>query len=132
MKKTIHLDRLATHVQIGIHEFERAAPQLYEMSVWLELTPDYWCQADCLSETVDYDALRARILAHLRSRAFNLQETVAQHVLTLCFDLDARVESARVVVAKPTVYPDCKGVGLDYFATREEWRAHAPAQALLP
>lgn len=128
MRQAIHLDSLRLPVQVGIHAFEKAAPQPYEICVWLFLKPGYWCNKDALSETVDYDALRARIVEHLGSRAFNLQETIAQDILSIAFDLDLRIVCVRVTVTKPAVYEDCKGVGLDYELSREEW-AEAPTKS---
>ena len=123
MKKVIHLDSLALNVQVGIHDFEKAAPQPYVISVWLSLHPGYWCRTDQIEETVDYDALRQAIRTHLLTKAFNLQETIAQDFLAMAFELDDRVTAVRVTVTKPTVYPDCRGVGLDYELTRLEWTA---------
>lgn len=113
MKKVIHLDALALSVQVGIHEFERKAPQPYVVSVWLTLENGYWT---------------LRIRAHLLSGSFDLQETLAQDILALCFALDRRVSQARVTVAKPSVYPDCQAVGLDYSCEREEWLAWRPKE----
>jgi len=125
VRKLIHLDRLTLPVQVGIHDFERAAPQRYVVSLWLGLEVAYWCGQDRIEETVDYDRLRAQVVDYLSAGDFALQETLAQHLMTVCFELDARVADARVVVGKPDVYPDCAGVGLDYSATRAEWLAHA-------
>lgn len=130
MKKLIHLDQLDTYVQVGIHDFEKAAPQRYLVSIWLTLPSAYRCNHDAIEETVNYDALRARVLSHLASDAFNLQERIAQDILDICFELDARVLGARVTVTKPTVYPDCAGVGLDYSCSREEWAADLEARTL--
>ena len=128
MKKVIHLEALTLPVQVGIHDFERAKPQTYVVSVWLTLVPGYWTRRDALEETVNYDLLRARIREHLLSGSFDLQETLIQDILALCFALDQRVDEARVTVAKPTVYPDCRSVGLDYACSRPEWEAHLPVE----
>lgn len=128
MKKVIHLDALTLPVRVGIHDFERKAPQPYVVSVWLTLENGYWTLRDYIEETVNYDLLRERIRAHLLSGSFDLQETLAQDILALCFALDRRVTQARVTVAKPSVYPDCQAVGLDYSCEREEWLAWRPKE----
>lgn len=128
MKKVIHLDELTLPVQVGIHDFERKGPQPYTVSVWLTLENGYWTVRDRIEETVNYDLLRQRITAHLTSGRFDLQETLAQDILALCFALDSRVTQARVTVAKPAVYPDCKAVGLDYSCCRAEWQAWRPQE----
>jgi dihydroneopterin aldolase len=121
MRKWIRLDGLTAKVSIGIHDFEKQEPQPYRLDIGLELAPGYRTFCDAISETVDYDALRARVLAHLGSRHFNLQETVIQDVVVICFAIDARVVAVDVRTAKTSVYPDCDAVGLHYQTTRLEW-----------
>lgn len=127
MKKRIVLNGLEAVVSIGIHDFELAKPQPYRLDICLVLTPSYRAHRDQIDETVNYDALRSAVLGLLGSGHFNLQETVAQRVMDLCFELDPRVIEARVCTAKTSVYPDCASVGLDYALTREEWTAELEA-----
>ena len=61
--------------------------------------------------------------ALVRSRHFNLQETLVQEVIDICFRLDARVQGVDVRSAKTAVYPDCESVGLHYQMSRGEWLA---------
>lgn len=121
MEKWIRLNGLHLDVSIGIHDFEKAGPQPYRLDIGLRLSEDYWAGQDAISETVDYDKLRNAVTNHLRSRHFNLQETVIQEIMVLCFELDERVIAADVKTAKTSVYPDCESVGLHYVASRQEW-----------
>lgn len=121
MKKRIVLQGLRVPVSIGIHGFEKAAPQPYRVDIELTLISSYRCVLDEISETVDYDALHSRVLDFLGGRHFNLQETVIQTIMDLCFDLDPRVEAASVRCSKTQVYPDCDSVGLAYEALRSSW-----------
>jgi dihydroneopterin aldolase len=63
----------------------------------------------------------------MRSRHFNLQETLMQEVINICFALDGRVCAVDVRSAKTAVYPDCNSVGLRYSMTRAEWHADTAA-----
>ena len=121
MKKWIRLDGLKMNVSIGIHDFEKKQPQPYRLDIGLELANSYRTLHDAIAETINYDALRSRVLAHLGSRHFNLQETVIQDVMDICFDIDARVTAVDVRTAKTAVDPDCAAVGLHFQATRDEW-----------
>lgn len=121
MQKWIRLNGFKLDVSIGIHEFEKVGPQPYKLEIGLKLQTDYWTVSDSISETVDYDHLREQVKHHLRSRHFNLQETVIQDVVEICFDLDERVAAVEVIASKTAVYPDCDSVGLHYIATRQEW-----------
>ena len=123
MEKWIERGGLQLPVSIGIHDFEKNGPQPYRLDLRLAIDDSYRTRQDLIAETVDYDALRAQVSALVRSRHFNLQETLVQEVLDICFGLDARVQAADVRSAKTAVYPDCDSVGLHYRMTRAEWRA---------
>ncbi|MDO8317692.1 dihydroneopterin aldolase [Rhodoferax sp.] len=123
MEKWIRLLGLRLHVSIGIHDFEKKKPQPYKMDIGLLLDAGYRTYHDAISETVDYDALRSRVSAHLGSRHFNLQETVIQEVIDICFEIDPRIRAVDVSTAKTAVYPDCDAVGLHYQVTRADWQS---------
>jgi dihydroneopterin aldolase len=121
MEKWIRLTGLRLNVAIGIHAFEQAGPQPYQLDVGLRLVNNYRTLHDQIDETVDYDQLRTRLVNYLVSRHFNLQETVIQDAIGICFSIDARVVEVDVRTAKTSVYPDCDAVGLHYRLTRDEW-----------
>ena len=121
MEKWIRMQGLKLMVSIGIHDFEKNGPQPYLLNIGLRINNQYWAHHESISETVDYDQLRSQVTQLLQSKHFNLQETVIQNVMDLCFALDIRVEAVDVETAKTSVYPDCNHVGLHYIATRSEW-----------
>lgn len=121
MNKWIRLSGLTLDVSIGIHDFELREAQPYKVHIALQLVNSYYASCDSIEETVDYDRLRSQVLNYLTSRHFNLQETVVQDIISICFKLDARVIAVDVSTAKTSVYPDCDAVGLNYIATRSEW-----------
>lgn len=121
MEKWIRLEGLRLAVSIGIHDFERIGPQPYKLDIGLRLVDHYRTIHDSITETVDYDELRSSVTTHLESRHFNLQETVIQNVVGLCFALDNRVIAVDIKTSKTSVYPDCDAVGLHYVVNRDEW-----------
>lgn len=121
MIKTICLQGLRLPVSIGIHEVERQKPQEYVIDVVVGLVPTYRVTNDLLEQAVDYDILRERVIETLSSRHWNLQETVADQLIQIAFDLDDRVESVDIQVRKTRIYPDCDSVGLRYALSRQEW-----------
>lgn len=104
----IILTDFAHPVSIGIHDFEKAAPQ--RMLFTIELGLDLSIDADDITQTLDYDFLRAEIKALTTGRHFNLQETLAREILDICFQ-NPQVLNARIALAKPDVYEDCRAVG---------------------
>jgi dihydroneopterin aldolase len=110
--RRIRLEGFRLPVSIGIHDFERAAPQIVVVDVELELAADWPDPGDRIEHALDYDFLRDGIAALVRGRHFNLQETLCQEILALCL---SRKGLARIKVStrKPDVYPDCDGIGYE-------------------
>lgn len=104
---TILLEGLEVTIGLGIHDFERAAPQRVAVSVWLtcayEAPP-----ADRIDAVVDYDFLRSGILALGHGRHIELQETLCDAVANLALCADDRVREVRVRSMKLDVYPDAR------------------------
>lgn len=117
--RRLFLRGYVVEVNIGIHDFERKAPQRVQFDVDLFVplhlsTPRH----DRIGEVLDYDFIRQSIMARIGQGHIELQET-------LCDDLLARmlarpeVRAARVCTAKADVYPDCDAVGCERFAIKE-------------
>ena len=101
--------------RIGIHAFERAAPQRLILNVCLAIRGE--AAADDIAETTDYDFLRAAAAEIVASGHLDLQETVCRRMIDAC---RARPDVAAALVSteKPDVYPDAAAVGC-----RMLWRA---------
>ena len=108
---SILLDQLEVEVDIGFHEFEVGNPQrlLVTVEMWVEdvSPPDDGDPASAL----DYDYLRSEIRALAAARRYNLQETLA-HAIYQRFAALKGVAALRVATAKPDVYGDARGVGV--------------------
>lgn len=108
----IYLDRLEVMTDIGFHEFEVGTPQrlLVSVEVWLEdlATP----AGDRAEGAWNYDHLRIEIERIAGSRRFNLQETLAREIYDW-IAARAGVRALRVATAKPDVYPNARGVGIE-------------------
>ena len=109
-------------VDIGVHDFEKQAPQrlLVNVELYVPLaasTP----QRDHLSEVVDYDFVRETIAQRVAQGHIELQETLADDLLRALL-AHPGVRAARVSTEKPDVYPDCAGVGVEVFGLKKEPR----------
>lgn len=108
----IVLEELEVQTDIGFHAFEIGAPQrlLVTVEIWLEdagLPPD-----DDPQHAWDYDFLRSEVREVAASRRFNLQETLA-HALFGRLAAIRGVRALRIRTAKPDIYPDASGVGVE-------------------
>ena len=72
---------------------------------------------DHVSEVIDYDFIRREIHEWACSRHFNLQETLLDGIVDICFAQPA-VRAVCASTEKPDVYPDCRTVGIEVFRFR--------------
>lgn len=102
-------------VQIGIHDFEKTAPQklIFNIELYVPLaysTP----KQDLIDEVVDYDFVRSVVRKRVQLGAIGLQETLGDDLLSELLK-HPQIVAARVSTSKPDVYPDCRGVGVETF-----------------
>ena len=106
------LDALEVQADIGFHDYEVGRPQrlLVTVEIWLDdqSAPD----DDDPSAAWDYDYLRTEVQALAAARRYNLQETLA-HAIYRRFAAMRGVRALRVATAKPDIYPDARGVGVE-------------------
>lgn len=113
--RRIFLRDLKVMADIGIHDFEKTAPQplLINIDLWVRVPQGDL--ADDIANVLDYDFVRDGVVALVKGRRFNLQETLVHAILDLCLTRP-QVLVARVSSAKTDVYPDVAAAG--YEATR--------------
>lgn len=108
----ILLEALEVETDIGFHDFEVGAPQrlLVTVEIWLD---DVSAPADDdPAGAWDYDYLRSQIRLLASERRYNLQETLAHRIFQRFAALHG-VKALRVATAKPDIYPDARGVGVE-------------------
>ena len=108
----ILLDALEVQADIGFHEFEIGQPQrlLITVEIWLEdMSPP---ADDDPAEAWDYDYLRTEVEALAGAQRYNLQETLA-HAIYQRFAAMRGVKALRVATAKPDIYDEARGVGVE-------------------
>lgn len=101
---TTILDGMEVAMRLGIHPHE-AVPQRVRLSVEMTVGYPRPPSGDRIEEVLDYDFVRAGILAMAAGAGFALQETLVEAIATLCLS-DPRVRQVRVRSMKLDVYPD--------------------------
>lgn len=109
----IVIDSLEVMTRIGFHDFERAAPQrlLITIELWIdgiERAPE----CDDKSCAWDYDLVVVEARRIATSRHYELQETLI-HALYQRLAALHGVRALRVRSAKPDIYHDAAGVGVE-------------------
>jgi dihydroneopterin aldolase len=106
------LDSLEVQADIGFHDYEIGHPQrlMVTVEIWLDdVAPP---GGDDPSAAWDYDYLRTEVQALAAARRYNLQETLAHAIYQRVAALRG-VKALRVATAKPDIYPDARGVGVE-------------------
>lgn len=120
--RRLFLTGMQVQAQIGIHDFEKVAPQrvLIDVDLYVSLegsTP----KDDRIDEVVDYDFIRAVIHERVARGPIALQETLCDDILDRLLQ-HTGVLAARVSTRKPDVYPDCEAVGVEVFRAQPGMR----------
>ena len=105
-------------VNIGVHVFEKTAPQ--RMWCDVELYVDYahsTSHSDHIDEVVDYDFVRRVIAKRVARGHMELQETLCDDVARELL-AHPKVQAVRLSTCKPDVYPDCNAVGVQVFLVK--------------
>jgi dihydroneopterin aldolase len=103
---TMILDGLEVMMRLGVHPHE-VAPQRVVVSVEMTVMYPAALADDSIGEVLDYDFVRAGILAMTVERPFALQETLCEAIAGLCL-ADVRVTRVKVRTVKTDVYPDAR------------------------
>ncbi|MBN1780251.1 dihydroneopterin aldolase [bacterium] len=96
----IKIKNLRLRTIVGIYAWERKETQDVIINITIEFDGSGAAQTDNVRNTVDYKALKKRIVSEVESSRFKLLEKLADHVLRIILE-DKKVLSARVEVDKP-------------------------------
>lgn len=116
--RRIFIRGLQLAVSIGIHDFERTAPQtiVFDIDVYVSKQNAHAAQDD-IDAVVDYDFIRDIAIDTSQHQHFELQETlgdaIAQQILQ-----HPQVAAVQLSTRKPDVYPDCDAVGIETFHSK--------------
>ena len=104
---TVILEDQEVTMFLGIHAFEKAAPQRVLIRAEIAVTSGTTDKADMF----DYD----RVVAYIRGFSMTAIETQEELVTRIhAFILSLGARSATVWSRKPDVYPDCLSIGIRY------------------
>jgi FolB domain-containing protein len=96
----IRIKGLRLRTIIGVRDWERRRKQDVVLNVSVTFDGARAAETDRLRDTLDYCALRDRIVAAVEASRFRLIEALAGRVLALAME-DPRVSAAEVEVEKP-------------------------------
>ncbi|MBN1676769.1 MAG: dihydroneopterin aldolase [Kiritimatiellae bacterium] len=112
-----HLDKIAikdllVRCVIGIFEEERRTRQDVLINMTLHTDLRQAGQTDRIEDSVDYKALKKRVLAMAEASSFFLVERLAERAAEICLE-DERVRRVTVSVEKPGAARFSRSVGVE-------------------
>ena len=96
----ILIPELPLRARVGVEEEERGVPQPIVLEVELRLDLQPAGRSDSVSDTIDYEAVCARLEELVAARSFCLIETIAEQAAARLLN-DFPADSVRVAVRKP-------------------------------
>lgn len=108
----IHIRDLALRCTIGVTQRERRKKQDVVISVSLHLDLSRAGKTDEMGHTIDYRAVRRRIVRLVEDSRFRLAEALAEAVAEVCLGF-AGVRQVEVTVEKPGALDSARTVGVE-------------------
>jgi dihydroneopterin aldolase/D-erythro-7,8-dihydroneopterin triphosphate epimerase len=102
---------------LGLSEEERREKQdvLINLILWTDLKAA--AASDRIEDTVDYAALKTRIITLIEGSQYHLAETLADRIAILCLEQSA-VQQVQVTLEKPTALRFAHSVGVEIIRSR--------------
>ncbi|WP_242914482.1 dihydroneopterin aldolase [Brevundimonas pishanensis] len=112
----VFLKDVVVDLSVGLHPWERHPERPTRLVINVEMFAD-WPLPD--GGFINYDHVRTRILGWAGRPHVELLETLAEEVISACFELP-QVQACRVQVAKPQVFNEASGAGVELFCRRPQ------------
>ena len=125
----VFIDELLVETVIGIDPGELHEPQPLAIDVCAGVPRARACDTDHIGDTIDYGALRARIVRLAAEHRVQLLEAFAEQVAQIAL-LEFGAHWVRVRVAKPRKFADTAAVGV-MIERRREAPAERPTLTLI-
>lgn len=113
---------LAAQLRVGIHDYEKAAPQTVMINLECESIAAHYFDnpaEEGFEHALDYTQAYHFIVTELAEMShIPLLESVAEIIASFCFR-DPRIASVRVRLEKPNILPRTQGAGVEIFRMRK-------------
>ncbi len=114
----IRIKNLRLRTIVGVNDWERTRPQDVVLNIEVTFDGTEAARTDQLEHTVNYKALKRRVLETVEASRTQLVEALAERVLRAVLD-EPRVEAATVEVDKPGALRFADSVSVTVSGTRK-------------
>ena len=97
----IQIKQLHAPAIIGVHDFEKKAPQDLFIDIALDVDVKMALDSDDLADTVDYDSLCREITEFVADSRFDLLEALANTLMKKIFSFSAKIRAIDLCIHKP-------------------------------
>jgi len=115
----IYIRDLRLRCIVGIYPDERTHKQDIVVNVTLRCDLGKACRSDRIEDTVDYKAVKKRIVAAVESSEFFLIERLAEEIAAICLEPEG-VTLVQVTVDKPGALRFARSVAVEISRTKED------------
>ncbi len=117
----IRITDLKLKTIIGINAWERTTKQDVILNLQLNFDSSKAAQTDNINDTIDYKALKKRIIELVKASKFFLLEKLVEEVLSLIMS-DPKILQATVRIDKPKALRFAKSVSVESTRTKQQKR----------
>ncbi len=114
----IHIHDLRLQCIVGVYDHERQEKQDIVLGISLGLDLRSAGESDRLENTVDYKKLQEDIMTSVSHSRFQLIESIAEAVASLCLQND-KIDLVKIVVEKPTALRFSRTVAVEITRSRQ-------------
>jgi D-erythro-7,8-dihydroneopterin triphosphate epimerase len=115
---SLHIKELRARCRLGVGEEERREKQEVVINITLGADLHLPSRSDRFADTVDYRAIKKRVLAAVEDSQFRLVEALAQAIADLCLEAPG-VQQVRVEVEKPSALRFARAVSAEITRSRD-------------
>ena len=108
----IHIRNLHADVLIGIYPEEKEIQQPVVINITLITDCALPARTDNIEDAVDYSLIHDEVFNHLHSTQYDLIETLAENVASICLK-DTRIRRCTVSVDKPDALEYAESVAIE-------------------
>jgi FolB domain-containing protein len=113
----LHIRDLMLRCIIGLNDWEREKKQdvLINITLYADLTTA--CQSDRIEDTVDYKAIKQKVVDMVESSSYMLVERLAQEIADICLE-NPKVQRVKVMIDKTGALRFARSVGVEIMRER--------------
>lgn len=113
----IHIKDLLLRCIVGINDWEREKKQDVMINIVLYADLSAACQSDNIEDTVDYKAVKQKVVNMVESSSCLLVEKLAQQVADICLE-HPKVQRVKVLIEKTGALRYARSVGVEITRSR--------------